>query len=189
MIKLHQALQKLFLNIAKKLSGPIFIQDCDSFFDSKIKIGNFVNIIDITYYPHITNVASKSFALINEQGILNNIIEKEIVSNFVCCGGYSFSDAKKFCEIYKKIGLKNKEIYVSHIIKNLLKNEVFDTILSNNYYDLGTIVEYNNYMEQNRTFIINLYSIFDNLNKWHLKKEINFDKNKILKNYRLSKYI
>ncbi len=40
----------------------------------------------------ITNIPGKSFLLVNSQGILIDIVEKQIVSDIVCLGIYCFSD-------------------------------------------------------------------------------------------------
>ena len=54
---------------------------------------------------------------VDNNGIIQTIVEKDVISNEFCCGGYGFSDAEKFVQTYDKLKNSAKgEIYVSHII-------------------------------------------------------------------------
>jgi 2-C-methyl-D-erythritol 4-phosphate cytidylyltransferase len=52
--------------VAKRLGDqPIFIQDCDSFFNHQLKNDNHVCVVDLRKNLNISNVEAKSFAVIN----------------------------------------------------------------------------------------------------------------------------
>ena len=129
---------------------PIFIQDCDSFFTAPLKKENHVCVVDLRANRSVSNVAAKSFAVVNDQDILTNIVEKSVVSNYVCVGGYGFKSSKEYCSAYEHLQSISTqgEIFVSHIIKQMLSNNVFTVNNVNEYTDLGTYVEFVDYNKQ-----------------------------------------
>ena len=76
------------------------------------------------------NVAAKSFAVTNEQDLLTNIVEKSVVSNYLCVGGYGFNSARDYCDSFDVLSASQPEteIFVSHIIKHMLSNFIFAII-------------------------------------------------------------
>jgi hypothetical protein len=86
----------------------------------------------------------------NEQGIITDIIEKQVVSDKFCVGGYKFESVKEYCETYEKIVSHNiqKEIFVSHIIQDMLLNDkIFVENQVMKYYDVGTAQDWKVYNE------------------------------------------
>ena len=77
----------------------ILIKDCDSFFDHSYQEGNYVCVSEIQQHEILKRLASKSFIISNNQGIITSIIEKQVVSNKFCVGGYKFESAKLFLVI------------------------------------------------------------------------------------------
>jgi hypothetical protein len=126
------------------INEGILIKDCDSFFEHDISDGNYVCISTIAEHEILKRLASKSFVITNDQGIITNIIEKEVISNKFCVGGYKFESAKLFCETYEKLKDKNVgEIFVSHIIEECLNNHrIFLEKHVSNYVDVGTADEW-----------------------------------------------
>ena len=129
--------------------SPILIKDCDSYFDHEIVEGNYICISQVEDNDLLFNLAGKSFVKTNEQGIITDIIEKQVVSNKFCVGGYKFDSSALFVESYEEIANKTKnEIFVSHVIQNLLMNDyIFFENLVSNYHDVGTINEWKKYNE------------------------------------------
>lgn len=125
------------------------IKDCDSFFDHEYQEGNYVCVSNIKDHEILKRLASKSFIVSNDQGIITSIIEKQVVSDKFCVGGYKFESADMFISAFEK--LKNahvKEIFVSHIIEECLNlGSIFKESSVTNYVDVGTAeewFEYNN---------------------------------------------
>jgi hypothetical protein len=136
----------------------IFIKDCDSFFDAELTKENHVCVADLRLNLSITKVAAKSFAVTNDQDMITNIIEKSVVSNYICVGGYAFKHVKNYNESYKKLKLNhtNGEIFVSHIIKEILNNCPFEIQRVENYEDVGTYEEFVNYNQLHPTIFCDL---------------------------------
>jgi len=139
--------ETVYVVAAKLDDQPIFIQDCDSFFNADLRKDNHVCIADLKTNRNVSNVASKSFAIVNDQNILTNIVEKSVSSNFVCVGGYGFKSAREYCVAYDHLQNINTqgEIFVSHIIKQMLFDNVFRVNNVKEYIDLGTYDEFTDY--------------------------------------------
>jgi bifunctional N-acetylglucosamine-1-phosphate-uridyltransferase/glucosamine-1-phosphate-acetyltransferase GlmU-like protein len=103
----------------------ILVKDCDSFFDHAVTSGNYVCISKISEHEVLKRLSAKSFIVSNDQGIITNIIEKQVVSDKFCVGGYKFESAKLFCDVFEKLKNKNiGEIFVSHVIEDCLYNNI-----------------------------------------------------------------
>jgi hypothetical protein len=132
------------------LSSEILIKDCDSFFDHEYQEGNYVCISSLKDHEILKRISSKSFIVSNDQGIITSIIEKQVVSDKFCVGGYKFESAQLFVKTFEK--LKNidfKEIFVSHIIEECLNNKhIFKESKVNDYIDVGTSDEWFEYNDK-----------------------------------------
>lgn len=131
------------------LDSSILIKDSDGFYDSELSNGNVIYVCNLNKNPNIKNVHAKSYTIANQQGLINSVVEKQIVSNNFCAGGYQFESAKRYIEIFEDIKSKaTAEIFVSSIIDYMIANgEVFVEQEVSNFYDLGTAsdwFEYNN---------------------------------------------
>ena len=126
------------------------IKDCDSFFDHDYQEGNYVCVSNIKDHEILKRLASKSFIVSNDQGIITSIIEKQVVSDKFCVGGYKFESADMFMSAFEK--LKNahvKEIFVSHIIEECLNDgAIFKESAVRNYVDVGTAEEWFEYNDK-----------------------------------------
>ena len=140
----YQILQKS--NISD--DQEFLIKDCDSFFDHDITQGNYVCVSDISEHEVLNKLASKSFIISNEQGIITNIIEKKVVSNKFCVGGYKFNSVGEYKNTFEKISTE-KEIFVSDVISVMLQNGVvFTEKLVTEYTDVGTSQEWFKYNDR-----------------------------------------
>lgn len=145
-----ETVYKIIKNAGIDQNEEILIKDCDSFFEHKVTSGNYVCISNIAEHEILKRLASKSFVISNDQGIITNIIEKEVISNKFCVGGYKFESAKLFCETYEKLEDRDVgEIFVSHIIEDCLNNhKIFLEKPVTNYVDVGTADEWFNYNDK-----------------------------------------
>ena len=128
------------LKQAKLTIEEFLIKDCDSFFDHDYQEGNYVCVSNIRDHEILKRLASKSFIVANDQGIITSIIEKQVVSDKFCVGGYKFESADMFIDAFEKLKDAHvKEIFVSHIIEECLNdNAIFKETSVRNYVDVGT---------------------------------------------------
>ena len=127
--------------------GAFLIKDCDSFFDHTIMRGNYICVSSVHDHETIRRLGSKSFVRINDQGIVTDIVEKNVVSDLFCVGGYKFEKRSEYMAAYEAIRDSTDEIFVSHVIQYMIsQGKQFFTLPVSNYIDVGTIDEWNEYL-------------------------------------------
>jgi hypothetical protein len=149
-----------------KIEGSIFIKDCDNRFTFEYHGGNEVAVCDLNIEERI-DPRNKSYVTANHLGYINNIVEKSIVSNFFCCGGYGFDDATEFVKYYENVQQVG-EIYISNVIYRMLLNNIkFKMKSASNYIDWGTQLEYKNFIESFKTVFCDVDGVlFENGSKF-----------------------
>ena len=140
------------------VQGAIFIKDCDNYFNASIVEDNSVCVSLLT---ENINAVNKSYVCLNKYGNISGIVEKQIISNKFCVGGYSFKEASDFISAFKEISnIKNiniKEIYISHIVQQMLLNgKSFESQSITNYIDWGTSKDWLNYIKEFKTIFVDL---------------------------------
>ena len=130
------------------IRGTFLVKDCDSYFDFRFAEGNAVYTAKLSNNPTLKNVSQLGYVISNEQRIISNLIEKQIVSDNFCVGGYQFSSPDLYKTAYQKLATNQKEIFLSNIIDYMIMSgEVFIDTNVDNYFNVGTIDawrEYNN---------------------------------------------
>lgn len=130
------------------LTDDILVKDCDSFFKHEVKSGNYVCVSKIANHEVLKKLASKSFVRSNEQGIITDIIEKQVTSDTFCVGGYKFESANLYIKMFEEITHK-KEVFVSDVIQRcLLYGLIFTENLVNDYTDVGTSEDWFEYNDK-----------------------------------------
>ena len=133
----YQILKKMDINDAS-----ILIKDCDSFFDHEVGFGNYVCTTNISKHESLKKLAAKSFVIQNDQGIITDIVEKQVVSDTFCIGGYKFEYAEDYISSYEALSVKG-EIFVSDVIGYCInKGKIFTVKETDNYVDVGTAPEW-----------------------------------------------
>jgi hypothetical protein len=127
-----------------KISGSFFVKDCDNMFKFKWDGSNQIAVLDLNDIELI-DAKNKSYVISDALDNVNNIIEKQVISNLFCCGGYGFHDAEEFVRHFRCIKM-NEEIYISHVIYSMLMNGIgFKIKKASDYTDWGTLREFRNY--------------------------------------------
>ena len=130
------------------LTDDILVKDCDSFFKHEIRPGNYVCVSKIADHVILKKLASKSFVRSNEQGIITDIIEKQVTSDTFCVGGYKFESADLYIKMFEGITHK-KEVFVSDVIQQcLLHGLIFTENLVSDYTDVGTSEDWFEYNDK-----------------------------------------
>lgn len=152
------------------LESSILIKDCDSFFTHPTKLtnGNHIYVDSLTNNPEIRAAANKSYVNVNDQMIVNNIIEKKIVSEWFCVGGYQFSTARVYVDICENLLNQIKtEIYVSAVIDYMLSfGIVFSAKTVKNWVDVGTKDDWHKYNNKPTIFCDIDGTIVENQSPW-----------------------
>lgn len=128
----------------KGRGGQIVVKDCDNIFRTPILNDNFVSYYDIRL--HKVNANNKSYVEVNEYGYVTNIVEKMVVSNFFCCGMYSFINVGEYRKYYEQLA-NFPTLFLSDIIfKMIMDNHVFYSIPATHYVDWGTKKDLDSYL-------------------------------------------
>jgi hypothetical protein len=139
------------------IQGSILIKDSDSYFElGEQEDENFVA------YESLENTAiidakSKSYLQIDQFGIVNNIVEKKVISSKFSVGGYGFISASKFSEFYSTMEKKTGEIYISDVIfEMILAGFKFRGVETHNYEDWGTLESWKIYCNNFKTLFVDI---------------------------------
>ena len=160
------ASETIYLTLNKmNVRGSFVIKDSDNqvgvYFDKDIK--NMIVGYDLHEHKDITNIPSKSFLIVNEQNIIQDIIEKKVVSNIICLGVYCFEDVNNFISAYKEMTAQkiSGEMYISHLISYLLSSNksIFTAVMATSYKDWGTLSEWKAEQKRYRTYFIDVDGI------------------------------
>lgn len=155
------------------IKGPIFIKDCDNTFGYKYNGDNSVAVVDLNTVDLI-DAKNKSYVEVDKLNHIKNIVEKNVISNLFCCGGYGFKDSSEYIKYFNKIYKANTkgEIYISHVIYSMLiDGEVFKADKADGYKDFGTSKEYFTYMNTFMTIFCDIDGVLlENGSKFGKKK-------------------
>ena len=157
------ASETIYLTLTKmKVEGSFVIKDSDNRvgvrFENKIK--NMIVGYDLREHKDITNIPGKSFLIVNEQNLIQDIIEKQVVSNIICLGVYCFENAQDFIKAYQEMTARkiSGEMYISHLISYLLSTNkyVFEAQMATSYDDWGTLTEWKAEQKKWRTYFVDV---------------------------------
>lgn len=134
--------------LATKLTGEIYIKDCDSYFEVDSVNPNEITIVSLNECGRI-HASNKSYVKINDQDVVNTIVEKNVISPYFCSGLYSFKTTHDFIKSYESlIDIQDSEIYISHVIFNMMLNHsIFKINRATNYIDWGTQEDWDIYLK------------------------------------------
>ena len=119
-------------------SSQLLIKDCDGFYKTHEQDGNVIYIAKLSKHPSIRTAGAKSYTLTNDQGIINSVVEKRIVSDHFCVGGYQFETAQSFVDAFDKLSITG-EVFVSNIVDYMIsQNIIFFESEVENFIDVGT---------------------------------------------------
>ena len=153
---------------AAKVTGPIFLKDCDNQFRCPVSAVDGVATLEITRETEsgVSNVASKGYVALNSQtGQLTSIVEKLMVSNTFCIGGYAWKSAQDFlirvaqARKYQIMASATKgvELAVSDVIwLKMATGAPFFSIPAANYEDWGTLHSWRAYCDSFKTLFVDI---------------------------------
>lgn len=151
-----------------QVKGPMFIKDCDNNFVVEPAQGNQICTLNLNQ-TSLIDASNKSYVEIDAKGQIYNIVEKHVVSDTFCVGGYGFSDFDLFRKHFTKIAANSEsEIYISDLIFSMMQEgERFEESQVSEYVDWGTLREYRHFCRQRMTIFCDLDGVlFENGSKF-----------------------
>lgn len=144
--------------VRENITGTFFIKDTDNYFSINSIAPNSICIYNLAKCKNIT-AGNKSYVEINKEGIINNVIEKKIISTYFSTGGYCFRDTETFKKTFERLQseISDLEIFISHVIfDQILNGEIFVKNEVENYCDWGTIADWNKFKKDYKSIFIDL---------------------------------
>lgn len=145
-------------NVIKKknITGYVFVKDSDNFYRCNVTGSNEVAYFDLNTEDNI-NARNKSYIELDVNGIITNIVEKNVISSTFSCGGYGFEDSNQFCNSFEKLSGMEGECYISHVIYDMmLSGSKFSGLSVTNYKDWGTLEVWNKYKKDYKTLFVDI---------------------------------
>ena len=141
----------------------LLIKDSDCVVEAQLpEHPAFVVGLSIVADSPVDRIQAKSFVIRDEQGIILDIVEKEVVSNTICVGIYA-APAASFARAYERIReshvhIRAGEIYVSHLVSHLiLQNDlVFRHVEATRFVDWGTLDDWHRELARHRSYVFDI---------------------------------
>ena len=119
----------MMLDIADE---PIYIKDTDNYFEVELREGNYVSTYSLNDAE--TSHRGKSYVTATD-GYIDKIVEKKVISDTFCCGGYGFEKASDYVEYYD-FSME----YISDVIRDMISDRpYFETQPTKEYIDWGDL--------------------------------------------------
>lgn len=154
-----------------RVNGAFAVKDADSFFDyAQLPDGSFVALSDVRKSPFMSNVGAKSFAVINENDLVVEMVEKSLVSNFVSVGLYGFADSGEYLEHFDALAADGgtQEIFVSHVMNRAIgAGAIIAPLLVSGLIDVGTLDDWRRHVRPRSTIVTDLDGVvFENHSRY-----------------------
>jgi len=101
--------------------------------------------VDIRSAPQLTNIAAKSFAVLDRAGNVADIVEKRVASDHICVGLYGFEDVSVFLDHFAVAARAqgSAEIFISHVLSSAMRDGAAVVRQSvTGYVDVGTLEDW-----------------------------------------------
>ena len=142
------------------LTGPICIKDSDSLFQMQsLPENSFLAVHDIRSRGRLSSPGRKSYVRLNEQGMVADVIEKNVVSNLISCGLYGFVDSAVFVEEFDRMArlAGHRGLFVSHVLSRaVLDGMVCLPAPCTDYVDLETSEDLAEYRIARATVVLDI---------------------------------
>lgn len=142
-----------------EINSSILIKDVDNCFRIKQPHFNYSNnngVCCMKVNPTIKHQQGKSY-IKTKSFWIKDIVEKKIISDTFCVGGYFFNSSNQYIKTYYK--LKDNfqgEIYTSHLIKYMMRQDSFLPVEVDSYCDWGDYETWCSYKDSFKTIFCDI---------------------------------
>jgi hypothetical protein len=143
------------------VEGPVAIKDAHGIFQLQAPLpdSSFIAVSDLRENLDTPRVGQKSFVLCNEQGLVSDIIEKEVCSNLISVGLYGFADAQIFRKHF--LALSNAAgagaFFVSHIMSEAIAGgDVVEPVKTRDFVQADDHHSWRGFCERHKTLVLDI---------------------------------
>lgn len=144
----------------KQIDGWVVVKDCDCLvsFEKPKDHNRFVVGWNIKEHPNTKNLPQKSFIISDANYLIQEVIEKEVVSNTICLGVYAMHTSDIVSSYEKMSKILDKELYFSHIVSFLIEHDSKPFLVSyaSRFEDWGTRDEWFSSSNLKKTYFFDI---------------------------------
>lgn len=131
------------------IDGLVTVKDCDCLVKyHDIENTNAIVGLDI-FRKTINNVLNKSFVQVDSNDCLITIVEKQKISDIICCGVYRLHSSKIVFYYNELVDCSSSEIYFSHLISSSISSgDSYKLIYANEFLDWGTLDDWEQFINE-----------------------------------------
>ncbi len=144
-------------NLGKPVTGNFMVKDCDNYWVPKRlsypyifkELGSYVVYANLSEYPDVP-AQNKSYITFDGLGVIDNIVEKKVISDNFCVGGYGFESVRDYSRFYNAelVPVNSTEKHLSHVIyaSMLYFKEQYKAVQCDGFSDWGTADDWIRYL-------------------------------------------
>lgn len=137
------------------IEGPFCVKDSDNFFRCEAKPVDFVSYCNLDDLA-LVNASNKSYVVFDDVLLVENIVERNVVSRSFCTGLYGFADAGRFLTYFGGMG-DAPDLFISHVIfRMVVEGNPFRAVQCRDYLDWGTLKDWNRFKATYATFFVDV---------------------------------
>lgn len=178
------------------ITGAVTIKDVDNRVKVQIpqSLDNAVVCCSLGTFPEIRKLAAKSFLVVDKQGMITRIAEKEPCSSNVVVGIYCWEDADTFCRVYAELttqrSVGKQELFLSQLVSHAIDVHglKFRALWAEEYEDYGTLDEWRDLQQRMSSYWVDFDGVlirnsgkFGRVN-WHNNTELLTENVELLRN-------
>jgi hypothetical protein len=131
-------------------AGPFTVKDCDNRFRYRLHGTAAVAVVDLNTYEAPVRVPNKSY-VVARTGLVERIVEKQVVSALFSCGAYTFESAPQF-EKYAA-----GRAYLSQVLDTAVRDGVVVKAMpADEYVDWGTADDWQRFVRGYRVLLMDI---------------------------------
>jgi len=143
-----------------EVEGPVCIKDGGSFFElSDLPESSFLAIADVRGMSSLSSPGRKSYVRLNENGMICEVVEKDVRSNLVSVGLYGFDSAAMYVREYDRLSRSAGQApcYVSHVAASaILNGDIFLPCFCQRMVAISTQADWAAYRGAAATLVLNI---------------------------------
>lgn len=142
------------------VSGPLCVKDSDTLFGlTSFPDSAFIAVADLHAQAFLSAPASKSYVQLNEQGMVADVVEKNVSSNLISVGAYGFAGAADFAAHFANLTgtLGHKKLFVSHVLADMIfAGHIFLPAFVSGFVDISTQADWNAHRSTHATLFLDV---------------------------------